>query len=368
MAAKRQSKHLTDIATRHQVFLERLKTHHADDFALVFDKLNIATRAALAELTGPKVSDASKTALNSILSDLRRTNLEFLDAAQEDLFSNLEKLAGYEAGFEARSFQSVAASVRLKTPEAADAFSDALARPLSVNGQLLDPFVSKWAEGEVGRVNDTVRKAWGDGWSVDRLTSAINGTKRLNYTDGILGIPGTSAAVARRNARSVARTAVQHVASSARMATWEANADVVNGYRFVATLDSKTTQVCRSLDGNVYELGEGPIPPVHIGCRSTTVAIVDPSLDFLDEGATRSSDDGYVPADLTYYDWLKTQSAEFQDEAVGKTRGQLFRNGGLSVDEFASLNLGRNFQPLTLAEMQKLEPLAFKRAGITPQN
>jgi len=106
------------------------------------------------------------------------------------------------------------------------------------------------------------------------------------------------------------------------------------------------------------------MPPLHIGCRSTTVANVDPSLDFLDEGATRSSEQGYVDADLSYYDWLKTQSAEFQNEAIGKSRATLFRDGGLSVDDFAALNLGRNFQPLTLAEMQKLEPLAFERAGL----
>lgn len=368
MAKKAQPRHLTDIATRHQVLLERLKTQEAGDFAAVFDKLNKATREVLSALGVEQISDVSKTQLNATLSELRATNIEFLNTAQDDLFKKLEQLAGYEAGFEARSFQSVAASVRLKVPQAKDAFEDALARPLSANGQLLDPFVSKWGAAEVDRVNNVVRKAWGEGWSVDRLTSAINGTKKLNYADGILGVPGSTAAVARRNARAVARTTIQHVASSARMVTWEKNSDVVTGYRFVATLDSRTTAVCRSLDGKKFELGEGPVPPLHINCRSTTVAEVDPSLDFLDEGATRSSDTGYVDADLSYYDWLKQQPAAFQDEALGKTRGKLFRDGGLSAEDFAALNIGRDFQPLTLAEMQKLEPLAFQRAGIPPKN
>lgn len=361
-------KRLTDIATRHQVFLERLKSQEANDFAAVFDKLSKATREVTGALNVSFLDELSRRELSTLLVELRKTNTAFLDKAQADLFKNLLTLAGYEAGFEARTFGAVAANVRLKVPQAADAYADALARPLSVNGQLLDPFVSKWGAAEVDRVNDTVRKGWSEGWSIDRLTTAINGTKKLNYVDGILGAPGSSGAVARRNARSVARTAVQHVASSARMATWEANGDVVTGYRFVATLDSRTTQLCRSLDGKLFELGAGPVPPVHIGCRSTTVAEVDPSLDFLDEGATRASKDGYVDADLTYYEWLKTQPADFQDEAIGKTRGQLFRNGGLSAEDFAALNIGRNFQPLTLAEMQKLEPLAFSRAGIPPKN
>ncbi len=355
---------LTDIATRHQVFLERLKTREANDFARVFDKLNRATREAIGALGVTTLNEIGKRELSAVLAKLRETNLEFLDKAQKDLFKKLELLAGYEAGFEARSFGVVAASVRLKTPQAADAFADAVARPLSVNGQLLRPFVSKWSNSEVDRVNDTIRKGWGDGWTVDRLTSVINGTKRLNYSDGILGVPGSTAATARRNARTVTRTAIQHVANTARMATWEANADHILGYRIVATLDSETTQTCRSLDGKFFELGAGPVPPFHHGCRTTTVAELDPSLDFLDEGATRSSEHGPVNADLSYYDWLKTQSAEFQDEAIGVTRGELFRKGGLSVDEFAALNIGRNFEPLTLEQMQKLEPLAFQRAGI----
>jgi len=367
MAKKPQpNRRLTDIATRHQVFLERLKTHHADDFAEVFDKLNVATRETIAAFKVTAVNEVSKTELNAALSALRKTNLEFLAKASEKFFKDLEALTAYEIGFEARSFQSIRASVRLKVPEAADAYADALARPLSVNGELLKPFVEKWAEGEADRVSATIRKGWGDGWTIDQLTSAINGTKKLNYADGILGVPGSTAAVARRNARAVVRTSIQHVASAARMATWEKNADIILGYIFVATLDTRTTQTCRSLDGKFFELGTGPVPPLHIGCRSTIVAKMDPSLDFLDEGATRSSENGPVSADLSYYDWLKTQPAAFQDEAIGKTRGKLFRDGGLSTDEFAALNLGRNFHPLTLAEMKKLEPVAFERAGIPP--
>lgn len=360
-------KTLTDIATRHQVFLERFKTSAATDYAKAFDVLNVATREAVALLGTANLGEVSKTKLQKLLSELRATNLEVLNGATEDLYASFEKLAAYEAGFEARSFGFVAAKVRLKVPKAKEVYADALAKPLSVNGQLLETFLKNWGLAEVDRVNDTIRKAWSEGWTVDRLTTAINGTKKLNYSDGILGAPGSSAAVARRNARAVARTGVQHIASASRMAVWEANADVISGYRFVATLDSRTTQVCRSLDGKVFELDAGPVPPVHIGCRSTTVAEVDPALDFLDEGATRSSEDGYVDANLSYYDWLKDQPAEFQDEAIGKTRAKLFREGGLSVDEFAALNLNRNFQPLTLAEMEKLEPLAFQRAGIKPK-
>jgi hypothetical protein len=71
-----------------------------------------------------------------------------------------------------------------------------------------------------------------------------------------------------------------------------------------------------------------------------------------------------VDASETYYNWLKRQSAAFQDETLGPVRGRLFRNGGLSVKRFSELQLDRQFKPLTLDELRALEPAAFKRAGL----
>jgi len=88
------------------------------------------------------------------------------------------------------------------------------------------------------------------------------------------------------------------------------------------------------------------------------------------KGATRASvgaDGGkQVSADIDYYHWLQQQPASFQDEAIGPMRAKLFREGGLSVERFAELQLDRNFAPLTLAQMKTLEPLAFQRAGVGP--
>jgi hypothetical protein len=91
-------------------------------------------------------------------------------------------------------------------------------------------------------------------------------------------------------------------------------------------------------------------------------------LDFLDKAGSQFArgPDGvsHVSPDLTYYGWLKTQSAKFQDSVIGPERGALLRNGGLSSGRFAELQLNKNFKPLTLNQMKELEPLAFEAAGI----
>lgn len=364
MATKKQPQSLTNLAIRQQVLLERLKTQTAKDFQSVFDAVSVATRDALALLGTPDLSEVSKTKLNAMLRELRAVNAELIGEATTELQGNFDKIAAWSANFEAQAFGVVLAETRLKVPNAKAIAADALARPLSVNGQLLEVFTKDWGAAEVDRVNDTIRKAWSQGWTLDRLTTVLNGTKKLNYSDGLVGFPGSNGAQMRRNAMAVARTGAQHVAQSARMVVWEENADIITGYRWLSTLDSRTTQICRSLDGNLYELDAGPVPPAHIGCRSTTVAQLSPKFDFLSEGRERATVDGPIPADTTYYEWLKTQPKEFQEIAIGKTRTKLFRDGGLSAEEFATLNLGRNFQPLTLEQMKQLEPAAFERAGL----
>lgn len=355
---------LHDLAVRYQVLLERLKQHEVQDFAKVFNQLDRATRDILLGLAVEDLGKLTRKELNKVLAELRQTNLDLLTKAVEQFDENLAKIAAHSADFEVQTLRSVTETKRLKIVAIADAaaYQEAVAQPISATGQLLETFSAEWTKGEVNRLNNVVQRAWGEGWTINQLAQAIRGTKKLNYKDGIL-------ATSRRNAEAIGRTAIQHTASSGRIAVWSANRDIVSGYIWVSTLDSRTTQICRSLDRRRFDLGAGPRPPAHINCRSTTIAEVnkDLGLDFLDEGATRGSKFGEVDADLSYYDWLKQQPAAFQDEAIGKTRGALFRNGGLSADQFAALNLGRNFQPLTLDEMRKLAPVAFEKAGIPPK-
>ena len=127
---------------------------------------------------------------------------------------------------------------------------------------------------------------------------------------------------------------------------------------------------CQALDGQLFPLDSGPRPPLHIGCRSSVVPVLANKYlrDTLSQGRTRASkgENGgaQVSANLTYFEWLKTQPAAFQDEAIGKTRAILLRDGGLTSERFAELSLGKNFEPLNLAEMRRLEPVAFERAGL----
>lgn len=107
----------------------------------------------------------------------------------------------------------------------------------------------------------------------------------------------------------------------------------------------------------VNSIDDVPMPPYHFGCRTTTIPVLNAAFSGLSIGRTRIARgaDGkeLVSSEMTYYDWLKTQPSSFQDTAIGPTRGNLLRNGGLSADEFRKLNVGGNFVPRTLYYVRK---------------
>jgi SPP1 gp7 family putative phage head morphogenesis protein len=219
--------------------------------------------------------------------------------------------------------------------------------PMSIKGVqgqgLIDPFLKDFSDTEINRVLTAIRQGSAQGKTNAQLIDEIRGTEAMGYRDGLLAITA-------RNAEAVVNTLVQHIVSKAKESVYAANSNTISGVMMVAVLDSRTTAFCRSIDGQIYPINEGIRPPFHVKCRTTTMPIL--------KGAST------VNTRPTYYDWLSTQDAAFQDDVLGQARGKLFRDGGLTVEKFSALQIGKNFKPRTLKELAELEPQAFKRANI----
>lgn len=346
---------LESIATRHQVMLERLKAGLTKNYFATAKEVNELISDLLIGIDTERLMNVPDSRFRKMLDDLESAQLGLLQKFIHDFFQNLGLLSIYEAKFEKATFDAVAKSknrdLETKLPPLKKMFHEALRNPIKAVGKPLEAFTNEWTHRQIADTRKLLKAGWREGATVHSMVKQVQGATNQQLT--------------KRQAEAFVRTAVQHVSSTARMATWEANDDVVEGYKWVSTLDSRTTAQCRSLDGMKFKMGrDDPIPPIHISCRSTTIADMADEFSWLDEGATRASKDGYVDGALSYYDWLLTQDEAFQNETIGALRARLLRDGGLSADEFSRLNLDRNFEPLTLREMQKLEPEVFKKAGI----
>lgn len=355
---------LIEQSTRHQVYLERLKSGEANQFAGFLQQMDRDLRL---KLSGEDLTAFTRRRLDRLLAQTDADLRTIYSAHWEQLKGNLVELAAYEAGFEARSLNAIAAGAfETVVPSTTQVWAAVNASPLSVRGpdggKLLESFVKDWSGTDIKRITGAIRQGVYEGQTTQQILQQIRGTRAGRYKDGIL-------AISNRNAEAIVRTAVQHVSSVARQQTWDANADVVKSVRWVSTLDGRTSDLCRSMDGQTFPLNKGPRPPIHIRCRSTVVAELDDEFSFLSEGGTRSARNSEgkvisVSADETYYGWLKRQPEAFQNSVLGPVRGKLLREGGLSAERFAEIGLNKNFTPTTLQGMRELEPLAFERAKI----
>jgi len=138
--------------------------------------------------------------------------------------------------------------------------------------------------------------------------------------------------LANHQIRTIVRTSVNQVQNQASQAVYAANSKVAPKYQYVATLDSRTSAVCRDLDGKTFAYNRGPTPPQHFNCRSTTVPVVDyeglsKRKGFEDlkpppvgKVVTRPSATGRVPQDTTYGEWLLKQDKKLQVKTLGNEK------------------------------------------------
>lgn len=111
-----------------------------------------------------------------------------------------------------------------------------------------------------------------------------------------------------------------------------AMASVGGSVRWVSVLDGKTTAICRARSGKIYPAGSGPRPPAHVRCRSIVVPYFKGKGEY---------------EEPTYSDWLKRQTPERVREILGKTKGDMFLRGELSLEDMVTAK-GRE---LTLKEL-----------------
>ena len=157
-----------------------------------------------------------------------------------------------------------------------------------------------------------------------RLVGQLQFGEQARTARQLVAAGGELTAVADNQIMSLVRTSINQVANSASMAVYEANQDISKKYRYIATLDSRTSSICRALDNREFEYGKGPTPPQHFGCRSTIVAVIDPDILPPSTIAKRASADGPVPINTSYGQWLKDQPLKTQQDVLGASKVPYF--------------------------------------------
>lgn len=243
-----------------------------------------------------------------------------------------------------------------------------VARPFQ--NKLLRGWMSSFEANDRRRMMDEIRQGLLFDETPTQIVRRIFGTRALGGVDG-------AREITRRGAQTLAQTSTSAITNATRQLLYRENKRIIQKELYVATLDSRTTPVCQSLDGQEFPVGVGPTPPIHMNCRSIRVPVVDgrrlgsrpASTNFKDRlgklrGPARRREVaklvGKVPATTTYQDFLTRADVPFQNNVLGPTRARLFRAGEFDVQGFVD-NSGQRF---TLRQLYDQKPTAFQNLGI----
>ncbi len=243
------------------------------------------------------------------------------------------------------------------------------------NNTLIDgaPSADWWKE-----QNRTLRNAFKremregmiNGETIQDLVRRVRGRRENGFKDGLMS-------TATHKAQALVRSSTMAVANAARLETYAQNADVIKGVQVLATLDQRTSDICKSLDGQAWSTPDHNrlpgttaswrgAPPFHWNCRSTLVPVLrswsdmsgDPEIKKrllkaedskkLKKG-WRSSMDGQVSDKITYEEWLKTKPEAFQLQVLGPTKHAMWKEGKLPFSQL----IDQSHNPLTIEVIKK---------------
>lgn len=229
------------------------------------------------------------------------------------------------------------------------------------NGEVVSKAFRGIATSQSERFSQVVRNGLLTGETTPDIAKRLIGSLQFGEeakTVGQLAAAGGQATqVADNQILTLIRTSINQVANTASQQVYEANQDITQKYRYIATLDTRTSAICRALDGREFEYGKGPMPPQHFNCRSTTVPVINyKELGFNPPPpARRASMDGQVPANESYGEWLKKQPRTVQADALGPSKVAYFNrlaNKYGAQDAMAKL-VRDDGSELTLAQLRK---------------
>ena len=339
---------LLDANVKHQISVIQVSQSAANEFLPILKKARDEINKQLLKVG----SISTKKELNELNRLIEQKLLRIYSQYPKLLEKENRKFISNEYKFQKNILSEAVAETASKSsvtlPNIDKAITSILNTPMQVAAKggsvYLNTLLNSFAKQEAKRTRDRITAGYFNNETVAEIARSISGTRRNNYRDGLLNIT-------RANASTMAKTGVTHLQTQASHTVYKENSDIIKGYQIVSTLDSKTSGKCRSLDGQIFDLGNGPKPPFHPNCRTTTTAVLHDKYNIPSAKADRVSQTGDVSAETTYYSWLKNKPADIQNQALGTERALIFRNSGLSPEEFRKASVDQFYEPLTIDQM-----------------
>lgn len=311
---------LFDLLTRQQVLLDRVGVYFMEWSDSQYSQIMQQIKQELSNTSYSNLDSLSKIQLNALIFKLRKIQITHYDKYTDDLLKMLQLFTMSHLGIvkrtqafalnfdligEAKSFSDSESESFIKEnksdsdnlyPMAILGLSDnkddektfkTFVNALSgASGLSILQMLKNIKQSSIASVESAIRQAWANKKTISDLIATLTGAK--SEETGNNTVTKSS-----NGARNAVFTFVQQIAQSV---TSGIQSVIYKKYVWVSILDSRTSAICRSLNGKIFVFGQGPVPPAHYHCRSHIVAL----------GA---DDDGSKPYgdNQTYAEWLSKQ-------------------------------------------------------------
>ncbi len=315
---------------------------------------------------GPLLTRVDRAALEDRFLEVRTLLTEAYGTARAATTPLLREYAALEREVAGRQIAALAAVQRATVADAMASSTIELARTIGAEpggASLVLQGVPRQLVVSAARLTEIVETLdvgginFGDWWVKARDDGVLR-VRRLIQTGVVQGLnpsdigariwssrltPGPNAwRQSRSVAMTAARTVVTALQTDAQLAAEAQFSSVIGAYEFQAVIDSRTSEICRPLDGTIYRRGDPkmPIPPLHPNCRSALVPVVDLPGIRRDPQAPR----------LSYDAWLRQQPPNVQNLVLGKGVAEHYRANKASLSDLLSVDR----RPIGLTQLRRV--------------
>ena len=313
------------------------------------------------------------------LTDLRR---EAWLASIATLDKEYKKFVKVDQSLQIQAFDSVIPLATGLAP-VETAVLTAIASSTPFDGATPREWMTRAKNKDLAEITRRAKISMVNGHTLNETVANIIGSPKYKYKDGV-------SRKVYNDIESTVLTVVSGISNSVWSEVSKQNADIISFEVFSAVLDGNTTHECAGYDRERYPVGVGPIPPLHMRCRSKRLPVVteeafnmrgfDPTYEkgLVSEYAkannlgTISSKKnlpyghktaynkwaqkrtrelvGTVPAKTSFETWMRGQRKGFQDSYFGKRKAEIFRQGRIPLSKFTT----RDGRELTIGQLENL--------------
>lgn len=305
---------LEDFLTRHQIHLEGVKNWAKNDLLRYIKRFAAEIKKLLGGIDADKLAELSKARLNALLKRIDAAFNKIMGEYGTDFYRQFRRITGIDTVVQRGAFAVLREGTDFTAVTIGKVWKDASERIVSAYGMTPKETIADYLGRAKLDVVTTIRSAAADSIETAEAVANIVG-KTKDFAQSSLGRMFS-------RGRTLVNTVVQH--GSAVVS--ELMGRLVYGcYQWVSIIDGVTSNICRTLNGQVFRYGDGPMPPAHNNCRSRAVP-----CDCDNDTKPRS-----------YYAWLKAQPEAFLKAEFGAEVAAIIASGNAVASEylkFASVN------------------------------